>query len=335
MSGAWRDVIYKGPNDIYYLEATSGQGPAMGGTFSGSPLYGTAPLVANTWSHLAATYDGATMRLYVNGTQVASRAQTGIDSDLHGALTIGGDSLYGQYFAGLIDEVRIYNRALTVAEIQTDMVNPIGTIGSTDANPPDVQLDQPADGAIVSDIIIVEAQATDDVAIDGVQFYIDGVLTGSLDTASPYALTWDTRTVSNGAHTLTARTLDTSGNSTVSMPVTVNVANSNYFQNEILATGFELPTNIEFLPNGDMLVVELHGAIRLMHPPYLAPEPTPFLQLTNVGNGGVQQGIFDVALDPNFATNRFFYVFYTLESPNRDRLSRFTANASLTGTVCR
>jgi hypothetical protein len=40
-------------------------------------------------------------------------------------LTIGGDALYGQYFAGRIDEVRIYNRALSAAEIQTDMNAPL------------------------------------------------------------------------------------------------------------------------------------------------------------------------------------------------------------------
>ena len=47
----------------------------------------------------------------------------------------------------------------------------------------------------------------------------------------------------------------------------------------------------------------------------------------------MQQGIFDVALDPDFATNHYYYVFYTLGTPNIDRLSRFTANATLTGTV--
>jgi hypothetical protein len=125
VNSLWRDVIYKG-NDNYYLEGTSNNSsrPAMGGTF-GTPLYGTGALTANTWTHLAATYDGATMQLYVNGVQVASRAQTGAIATSTNPLQIGGDSFYGQYFAGRIDEVRIYNRALSVAEIQTDMNTPL------------------------------------------------------------------------------------------------------------------------------------------------------------------------------------------------------------------
>ena len=66
--------------------------------------------------------------------------------------------------------------------------------------------------------------------------------------------------------------------------------------------------------------------------------PTPFLQLTNVGNdgyAGLQQGIFSIALDPNFATNHYYYIFYTTRTPNRDRLSRFTADATLTATNLR
>jgi hypothetical protein len=121
VSSAWRDVIYKG-NDNYYLEGSSPNSsrPAIGGTFGGN-LYGTSPLTANTWAHLAATYNGATMRLYVNGVQVASRAQTGVIATSTNPLQIGGDSIYGQYFAGRIDEVRIYNQALSAAQIQRDM----------------------------------------------------------------------------------------------------------------------------------------------------------------------------------------------------------------------
>ena len=60
-----------------------------------------------------------------------------------------------------------------------------------------------------------------------------------------------------------------------------------------------------------MLVGELAGTILVLPPPYTEPDPTPFLQLTNVGTAGVQQGLYDMVLDPDFATNHFYYVFYT------------------------
>jgi hypothetical protein len=54
----------------------------------------------------------------VNGVQVASRPVLGPIATSTGALTIGGDALYSQHFAGRIDEVRIYNTALTAGQIQ-------------------------------------------------------------------------------------------------------------------------------------------------------------------------------------------------------------------------
>jgi hypothetical protein len=126
VSSAWRDVIYKG-RDNYYLEATSSSSarPAAGGTFNAGPLYGTTALAANVWAHLAATYDSATLRLYVNGVQASSVARTGNIATSINPLQIGSDSFFGQYFAGTIDEVRVYNRALTAGEIQTDMATPL------------------------------------------------------------------------------------------------------------------------------------------------------------------------------------------------------------------
>ena len=70
-------------------------------------------LPANTWSHLAFTYNGSVMRLYVNGVEVANQTRTGSAVVSTGALKIGGNAIWGEWFAGLIDEVRIYNRALT------------------------------------------------------------------------------------------------------------------------------------------------------------------------------------------------------------------------------
>src|SRR5436190_9461951 len=128
ISSAWRDVIYKG-DDNYYLMATSTNssrpvsGIIAGGSYAES--IGTSSLVANTWTHLATTYDGATLRLYVNGTQVSSLAKTGSITTSTNQLQLGGDSIYGQYFSGLMDDVRVYNIALTAAQVLADMNTPV------------------------------------------------------------------------------------------------------------------------------------------------------------------------------------------------------------------
>jgi uncharacterized repeat protein (TIGR01451 family) len=128
VTSAWRDVIYKG-NDNYFIMGTTTQSgrPSVGGTFGGANVnnYGPSTLPLNTWSHLAATYDSATLRLYVNGVQVASAARTGTMAVSTNPLEIGGDSIFGQYFKGMIDEVRVYNIALTPTQIQTDMATGI------------------------------------------------------------------------------------------------------------------------------------------------------------------------------------------------------------------
>jgi glucose/arabinose dehydrogenase/PKD repeat protein len=299
--------------------------------------YGGTPLQLNSWYHIAGVYDAnnRTMHVYLNGVLDDGSlvgTVTGSQQNSAANVNIGQRAGGGSGFNGRIDDVRIYNRALTAAEIQSDMSTSLGGSPS-DPNPPTVAITAPSPNAQVHDIVNVTEDATDDVGVAGVQLLVDGVATGAEDTAAPYGLAWDTRTVANGAHTLTAVARDAAGNTSTSAPVPVNVANTNFFQNEILATGLELPTAMKFLPDGRMLVVELQGTIVVLPPPYTQPDPTPFLQLTNVGSAGVQQGIYDIALDPNFATNHFYYLFYTAGSPNRDRLSRFTANPTNTGTV--
>jgi hypothetical protein len=64
--------------------------------------------------------------MYVNGVLVSTVAGTGGINQANGALRIGGNaSSTGEFFQGLIDEVRVYNRALSAAEIATDMITPI------------------------------------------------------------------------------------------------------------------------------------------------------------------------------------------------------------------
>jgi hypothetical protein len=127
----WRTVLLKEqPSSlIYALYAADGTGrPATDGfTTSDVGLSGTSATPLNTWTHLAATYDRTTLRLYVNATQVATRALAGSIRTSTGPLRIGGNGTWSdEWFSGLIDEVRVYNRALAATEIQADMTRPVG-----------------------------------------------------------------------------------------------------------------------------------------------------------------------------------------------------------------
>ena len=164
----WRDVVYKG-NDNFYLEATSTNGsrPDAGTIAGGSyaDAFGTAALPANSWSHLTETYDGATLRLYVNGTQVASTAHTGTIASSTNPLQIGGDSIYGQFFAGLIDEVRVYNVALTAAQIQADQATPVNN--GPDTQPPTQPGTLTATAVSGSEVDLAWGASSDNVGVSG------------------------------------------------------------------------------------------------------------------------------------------------------------------------
>jgi hypothetical protein len=88
-----------------------------------------------------------------------------------------------------------------------------------------VSITNPASGETVSGTAPVAANTTDNVAVASVQFFLDGQPLGSPVTAAPSAIQWDTTTVSNGTHTLSAQAADTSGNVGTSPGVTVTVQN--------------------------------------------------------------------------------------------------------------
>jgi hypothetical protein len=129
----WETVVLKErPGGLAYsLYAGSPAGPPAGyitptGTSTEIGADGPLSLALDAWSHLAATYDGTTIRLYVNGTLVQSQAAAGGIMTSSNPLRIGGNSIWNsEYFAGLIDEVRVYNRVLTAAEIAADMNAPL------------------------------------------------------------------------------------------------------------------------------------------------------------------------------------------------------------------
>src|SRR5271168_1286097 len=99
------------------------------------------------------------------------------------------------------------------------------TVSNTVASTLAVSITSPAASATVSGTMAVGATATDSVAISSVQLQVDGASVGSADTASLYNFSWNTTSVANGSHTLTAVAKDSSGNTATSAGVKVTVNN--------------------------------------------------------------------------------------------------------------
>ena len=118
-------VLKESTNDLDYMLAMDPAGyPNIGvstTTLNDQKVSGPSPLPLDTWTHLAGTYDGTTIKLYVNGIKVSEKPAAGCILTSPQPLRIGGNAIWGEYFSGSIDEVRIYNQALSQLQIQMNM----------------------------------------------------------------------------------------------------------------------------------------------------------------------------------------------------------------------
>ncbi len=192
------------------------------------------------------------------------------------------------------------------------------TVNNPDTTAPTISLTAPGPGWTVGGMVSVAAAATDDVGVAGVQFRLDGVNLGAEDTASPWTVAWNTLLVGNGSHTLTAVARDVAGNTTMSSPVTVTVAN----------------------PDTTAPTVSLTAP---------APGATLIGTVTvsatasdNVGVAGVQFKLDGVNLGAEDVSSPWAVSWSTLSAPNgthtltavaRDPAGNITTSASVTVTV--
>ncbi len=88
----------------------------------GSPVTVTgAAVTQNVWTHLVGVYDGTNVRLYVNGSPATPSAASGVVTTNNLAWTIGKTAgAASGYFTGRIDEVKIFSRALSLAEVSAE-----------------------------------------------------------------------------------------------------------------------------------------------------------------------------------------------------------------------
>ena len=118
------------------------------------------------------------------------------------ALETKDQAISGSGFAGIVRPAR-YAGAVAVDDFA------IETAGDTTA--PSVVIASPADGATLSGVVAVQANASDAVGVTRVEFLVNNQLQAT-DAAAPYAWNFDTRTVANGSATLIVRAYDAAGN---------------------------------------------------------------------------------------------------------------------------
>ena len=102
-----------GDDDVFIVAEANGSWGAPDFLSDGSPT-------SYAWQHIAGTYDGDSIKVYRNGVKVASQENVGTIQYYNQILTFGKrENMNDGYFIGLLDNVRIYSRALTELEILT------------------------------------------------------------------------------------------------------------------------------------------------------------------------------------------------------------------------
>ena len=185
-------------------------------------LAGTDALPVGTWAHLAATYDpgASTLTLYVDGTQVASTEVDGApNTDAAGDLSIGGNSVWGEYFAGAVDDVRVWDGPVDAARVAQLRDTPVATPAL------DAVISAPA-AASIGGTTVLTGRGRGAATITSLQFRLDGAPFGGPVGARGGAgsTVFDSTTVTPGAHTVAVTVTTSTGATATSVPNVLTIA---------------------------------------------------------------------------------------------------------------
>jgi glucose/arabinose dehydrogenase len=322
--GAQSHTIVMPEHDTTFTASFTGTGP--GNTPPVVTLTGPAAdttVTANTTVNLLATATDA------DGTVLAVDFRDG-------PTVIGTDSAAPYTYAW----TPTINGAHTITARATDDDGSVTTSGSrtitvtggsgSDTEAPTIAWTEPEERSPnLNGVVNLAANATDNVGVVGVEFRIDGVTLGE-DLSAPYSFSLSATTpYTSGSHFFQARSRDAAGNVSawavrhVTFDGSVDVPDG--FSRAVFASGLsDRGTAMALAPDGRIFVCQQNGQLRVVKNGALLA--TPFVSLTV--NNNSERGLLGVAFDPNYANNRYVYVYYTTNSaPIHNRVSRFTASA--------
>ncbi len=203
-----------------------------GAKATGPNLYESAPRTTSGSGHQEITFNTGSVDLVPSQRYILFATVSKDYASSVGSGGWGGTSSDDAYLGG---EFRYMNNGSNYGQLFTQSWNSLSTstdaafravFSGLDTRAPTASISSPASGSTVSGTVPVSANASDNVGVSGMQFRLDGSNLGGEDTEAPYSASWDTTTVADGDHTLTAVARDEAGNTTTSEPISVTVDNT-------------------------------------------------------------------------------------------------------------
>ena len=176
--------------------------------------------LANRWTHIAVTnsHTNGSSKLYINGAAISGLEST--CPQALGAQFLLGRSPWAGYhleFKGSLDEVRVYNRVLSSADVRE-----LATEGATNS----VAITSLANGSVVGGSVSLTASVSGSPNISSVQYYANGSAIGPAISNTPYTYSWDTTALDQGSYDLLAIATDANGDKIPSPTLNVEVDNA-------------------------------------------------------------------------------------------------------------
>jgi hypothetical protein len=200
------------------------------GSAIGAVATKSAPTGAPTVSLVTTAPNSLVLGVGNDFTNATARTVAAGQILVHEDLTSTGDTYWVQMVdapvAAASTTVNLSDTAPTKDRFNFAAVELLAAGSGTGPMPPMISMNSPAPGSTVAGLLSVSANASDAVAIVGVQFLLDGEPVGAELTSPPFSFVLDTGTLALGTHTLAASADDGSGLSTTSAPVSFTVGST-------------------------------------------------------------------------------------------------------------
>jgi glucose/arabinose dehydrogenase len=286
----------------------------------------TTSTEASRWHHVVLVRDATAreIRGYEDGTPNVTGTYASPPATSTYNVNIGRNPGGGQHFKGLIDEVRVYGRALSPAEVQA-LYDEAGAPLPPDTQAPSTPTNLSASAISSSQVDLSWTASTDDRGVAGYRIYRDETQVGTSATASFR----DGGLAPSTTYSYRVAAVDTAGNlsprsTAVTATTPATTPEPTQREDVTLTNALTNPTAIGLAPDGRIFVAEQGGKLRVVKDGVLLP--TPFLSVSVTSTN--ERGLLGVTFDPDFEENGWVYVYYTAASPVVNRVSRFTARAS-------